>query len=311
MRSLVKLLCGAALGAGLLLTATARADGLAIAPSALGLEARAKLEQQILADRAAHPKAFDALKKVKGHRFEGYRNRRNPIPSAARELRGLGPSALLPMLEALAFQAPAREGASDAEWDALRADMLDAVGMLRDARAKAVLLAAFQASAQSPAVRSAAGRALGRLGGDAELALLTQHAVPGDPWLLPAIDGLGQMRRLPSAKHLTALLASTDDEQVAQAVADALGTLGSSWAWRALGPKAAATGLEVRKLCATALAPGYARSQGKARLAMGEAILMVDHPSTVELLREARGADVKAVDALIARVERQRQRARR
>jgi hypothetical protein len=251
--------------------------------------------------------------RVKGHRPEVYRNFRNPIPTAARELRGLGAAGLLPMLEALAFRAPTRGSLTDAEWDALGLGMLDAVGMLRDARSRPVLHAAFEAPGVRPALRSATARALGRLGGDAELALLVKHAAKGDALELYAIEGLGQLRRVESAKHLAARLAGAKDAKVSQAIVTALGMLGSSWAWQAMGPNAASKGLEARKVCATALAPSYVRSHGSVRLATGEAILMVDHPDTVGLLQAARpssGATARAVDALIVRVQQQRKRRR-
>lgn len=296
-------------GALLLTTGIAAADGLLIGPSALSPEASTKLESQILAERSANPKAFEAVKNVKGHRPEVYSQFRNPKPMVLRELRGLGAAALLPMLEALAVQAPARGNATDAEWDALKLGMLEAVGILRDARARPVLHAAFEAKGQSPAVLLAAGRALGKLGGDAELGLLKKHAVKGDPLLLAAIAGLGEMRRKESAQHLASLLSANVQTD---AVAEAMGQLGSSWAWRTLGPKAAATGLEVRKICAQALAPSY-RKNPKSRTALGEALLMVDHPSTVALLESEKasaGKHAAALDAMITRVERQRARSK-
>lgn len=309
MSMLRNILHTVAVGAALLvLSAPARADGIAVAPGALNNEASAKLKAQIEAARSANPAAFAAVQNVKGHRPEHYRNNRNPFPTVSRELRGLGPAALMPMLEALAFAAPERGSLTDAEWDALAVGMFEAVGMLRDARARPVLLAAFEAKGLRSAVRLAAARAAGRLGGDPELALLKKHAVAGDPLELFAIHGLGQLRRLESAQHLAARLGSTKDAEVAHAAAQALGVLGSSWAWQAAGPDAAQQGLAVRKACAEALAPSYVKRGGKARVAIGEAILMVDHPDTVALLRAA--GDAKVVDALIRRVERQRKRRR-
>lgn len=296
-------------GALLLATGAASANGLVISPSALSPEASAKLEAQILAERSANPKAFEAVKNVKGHRPEVYRNFRNPKPFVLRELRGLGAPALLPMLEALAVKAPERGSLTDEEWDVLKTGMVDAVGILRDPRARPVLLAAFEAPGHSSAVKLAAGRALGRLGGDAELALLKKHAVKGDALLLAAIAGLGELRRKESAAHLASLLAAGVETD---AVAEAMGQLGSSWAWRTLGPKAAPTGLEIRKVLAQALVPGYRKSP-KSRAALGEAILMVDHPSTVALLESERavaGKHAAAIDAMITRVERQRARTR-
>jgi hypothetical protein len=312
MSATKNILCSAVLGCALLLsTGNARADGIVMAPSALAPEARSQLEQQIQAAKAANPAVFAAVKNLKGHRYENYKNNRNPYPTVARELRGLGAAALMPMLEALAVQQPVRGSLTDAEWDALTLGMLDSVGMIRDSRARPVLLAAFEAQGLRPKVLAAAGRALGRLGGDAELALLVKHAKDGDPLAPFAVGGLGWMRRVESAKHLAALLGSTKDAKLAAAAAQALGTVGSSWAWRALGEKRAAEGLEVRKICAEALAPSFVKSKGDARTRSAESLLMIEHPATVDLLRAARpqkGATAKAVDHLIVRVQEQQAR---
>lgn len=302
----------ALLGFALTMSSAALADGIATKSSQLPAAARAALKTQIDAYRAAHPEAFDAVKNVKGHTPEVYRQNRNPfLPSASRELRALGAPALLPMLEALAFDAPARGSLTDAEWDALAIGMLEAVGVLRDARSTPVLLAIFEAGATRPAVLSATARAMGRLGGDAELASLTSHTGLSDKLRAHAIEGLGHMRRVESAKHLATLLASPRDDADAEAIATALGTLGSSWAWKTLGPQAAAAGLAARAICAKALVPAFARTTGaSARTAMHDAILLVDHPTTVELLKTARSSKnpeaAKAIDALIVRVERQK-----
>lgn len=311
MSALRKLLVSSILGSALLAAPAAFADGISLATSALPNEARAKLENEIATAKAAQPTAFKAVKNVKGHRPEVYGKYRNPYPTVSRELRGLGKPALLPMLEALAFKAPERGSLTDAEWDALAVGMLEAVGVIRDARASAVVGAIFESSAIRPGVRLAAARAAGRLGGDAELKLLTGHAKSGDPLELAAIHGLGEMMRLEAAKHVAQILSTTKDAAVAEAAATALGTLGSSWAWKSLGPKAEATGLEVREVCADALVPRYARAKGNLRTLAGESVMLVEHPQTLDLLRSQRsvaGADVKAVDALIAKFERQRRR---
>lgn len=313
MKSLKLLLGSGVLVGSLFMTASALADGILLAPSALSPAARAKLESQVQADRVAHPDAFNALKNVKGHRPEVYRNYRNPIPTASRELRGLGAQGLLPMLEALALAQPTRGSLNDAEWDALAVGMLEAVGVLRDVRSRAVLSAAFESKAR-PEVIAAAARALGRLGGDPELALLTKHAKKSDPLFMAAIQGLGQMRRLESAKHLSALLASSTTDIESEAIGAAIGTLGSSWGWRSFGPKYAAQGLEVRKVCAQALAQGFVRTKGTARTSMADGLLMVEHPATVDMLKTVRpgsGAATTAVDTLIARVQTQSAKQRR
>lgn len=313
MKTLKNILGSAILLGSLLFTSGALADGILIAPGSLPADALSTLKGQIATARAQQPAAFKAVAGVKGHKWETYRNYRNPVPTTTRELRALGAPALMPMLEALALNQPTRGSLNDDEWDALAVGMLEAVGVLRDVRARPVLLAAFESNAR-PAVIAAAGRALGRLGGDPELQMLTKHAVKGDARYLEAIGGLGWMRRIEAAKHLASIIASTKDDAVIDAAADALGTLGSSWGWKSYGPKYATQGLEVRKACAQALAPTFVRVKGATRTAVAEGLLMVDHPDTVDFLKSARAstgaATQKAVDALIVRVEKQRTRKR-
>jgi hypothetical protein len=314
MKALKSILGSSVLLGAIFFSQNALADGVLLAPSALSNADRAKLTSQVQADRAGNPAAYKAVRSVKGHRPEVYRNFRNPYPTTSREFRGMGAPGLLAMLDALALDAPTRGSLTDAEWDALAIGMLEAVGMLRDVRARPVLLAAFEASAR-PEVLNAVARALGRLGGDPELAMLTKHAKKGDSLMLAAIHGLGQLRRVEAAKHLASLLASTTDEAVAEEIANALGTTGSSWAWKAFGAKYATQALEVRKVCAQALASGFVRVKGTAaRNAISEGILMVEHPETVDYLKAARpasGATAKAVDALIVKVEKVRARQKR
>ena len=143
--------------------------------------------------------------------------------------------------------------------------------------------------------------------------MLVKHAKDGDALAPYAVAGLGWMRRVESAKHLAALLASTKDATLAATAAEALGTVGSSWAWRALGEKRAAEGLAVRKICAEALAPSFVRQKGDVRTRAAESLLMIEHPATVDLLRSARpakGAAAKAVDHLIVRIQEQQQKRR-
>ncbi len=249
MRALNNILFAAVLGGSCLLwSSAAHADGIVLATLSLAPGDLAKLQAQVSAERAAHPQVFDAVKNLKGHRPENYRNHRNPVPNVTRELRALGASGLMPMLDALALKEPTRGNLTNVEWDALASGMLEVVGEIADAKARPVLLATFETPGLSPRVAAAAARALGRLGGDPELALLTKHAKKGDSLELAAIQGLGWMRRVESATHLSALLSSTKDDAVRAAVASAMGTLGSSWGWKALGPKQAAAGLEVRKI---------------------------------------------------------------
>jgi hypothetical protein len=304
MSSMKKILATLVASVSLTWAASAAADGLMAAPSDLPEAARSKLEAQIADYKQKHPEVFDAVRNVKGIRPENYGKQRNPVPLAGRELRHLKKKALLPMLEALAFDAPVRGSLADHEWRALKVGMLEAVGVLRDRRARPVLFAAFD-NAAHPVEQEAAGEAIGRLCDDASLAKL-DGALAGQK-RNAAIAGLGQCRRVEAVQELADLLDAASDPTEAARIAEALGMLGSSWAWRALGADRAAEGLEVRRIAAAALVRGFVRFGGEARKSHSEGLTMVELPElrTVAAVERA-GADAAAeqeLDELVARLE--------
>ena len=300
----------AAFGAALSLHAGAAyaKDGMVAQPSQIADQARASLAKDIAAWKTSHPEAFEAVRNVTGHKPEVYSKQRNPIPVVGRELRRLGPAALLPMLEALAFEAPAREGATDQEWTALTVGMLEAVGVLRDPRSGPVLRAIFAGGSANAQVLRAAAVGMGQLGGDAELSALIKHSAAGDPLRAAAIEGLGNCRRLESAKHLASLLRTASDEVSAELLGKAIGRVASSWAWKAMGPAAEQEGIAVREVAAKALVAGFVRFGGQARAEMRRGLLMAEHRETPELLAKARpSVDAKTaseLDSLSAQLNR-------
>ena len=311
MRRIKTVLAIAAFGAALSLHAGAAhaADGMAAQPSQIAQDARASLAKDIEAFKLAHPEAFEALRNVQGHKPEVYQKARNPIPVVGRELRRLGPSALLPMLEALAFQAPARAGATDQEWTALTVGMLEAVGVIRDPRSGPVLRAIFEGGKANAEVLRAAAVGMGQLCGDAELSVLIKRSAAGDALRAPAIAGLGSCRRLESAKHLAGLLRVANDEATGEILGKALGRVGSSWAWKAMGPAAEKEGAAARDVATKALVDGFVRLGGSARTEIGRALLMTEHKAAPELLAKARpsvdaqtAAEIDALSAKLSRV---------
>ncbi len=290
-----------------LVSNSAYADGLIGRASALKAKTRAKLQKTIASYRSATPEAFAAVRDVKGHRPEVYRKRKNPVPNVSLELRRLGRAALLPMLEALAFQAPERGSLKDDEWRALKVGMLHAVGILRDKRSAAVLQLAFD-KAQHARVQTAAALALGRLCDTQSYQLLEKSARGAGSKRTAAIRGLGQCRQLKSAKLLAELLYNGPADSVTIALGESLGFVGSSWAWRAMGPKAKDKGLAVREVAAAALVPAFIDYTGKARTAIKIGLTMVEYPGMATLVAEHRHradeATAKALDKLVARIER-------
>lgn len=284
-----KVLLAALLGAWLTLGATpshAASAGIAVRPDMLAEKTRTALSSEIQAFRASTPAAFEALRKVRGHKPEVYRDLRNPLPiiSVTKELRALGPAGLLPMLNELTFEVRPRDGATDTEWSALREGLIDTVALLRDRRAAPVLLAAFEQGSLDAGARVAAAKGLGRLGGDAELAALTKHLSAKDPLRAAAIVGLGECKRIESATALAGLLDAESDEAEAERITQAMGSLSSSWAWQAMGAARQDEGLSVRLAVARSLVPAFARLQGEGRDRARKSLLMAEHPDTPALI---------------------------
>lgn len=282
------LVCAVTLSLGI--ATSARADGLATSPSAMPEEARATLAKEIASFKAVHPEAFTAVRDVKGYHKETYQKFRNPRPHVAAELRALGPNALLPMLDELVFHAPAQGADSNDDMAALTVGLVEAVGSLRDARSGPALKAIFESSKGLVAVSGARG--LGKLCGDAELATLRGHLDGASRGA--AIQGLGECMRIEAANELATQLASAKSDDDATAIARALGSIGSSWAWAALGASQEKAGLAVREVAARALVPAFVVRSGETRARIGKSIAMLDHPVVPELLAKARqGADAE------------------
>jgi hypothetical protein len=285
-------------------------DGLVLAAEQLGAPERAALVAEVEAHRRSHPEPFAAVARTASHVPELARKLRDPAPAVAAELRPLGRDALWPLIEVLTLHAPPAEGASEAQRQALGAGMLEALGVLRDPRAASVLRAAFLRG-RSRAVVHAAALALGRLCDDAGVELLTERASGSGPRARSAVGGLGQCRRLKSAERLATLLREASSSATAEDAARALGYVGSSWAWRALGRARHDEALAVRDVAARALLQAYTRVPTAARPAVGRALAMVEHPATRRLATEiASGLDAaarSALDRVIARIERRRE----
>jgi hypothetical protein len=254
----------------------AAAEGVAIDARVLPAQARASLLAQITKYKVKNPAIFQQVRSVKGHRPELYMKFRNPVPLVGRELRHLGSDALLPMLEALAFDAPPVDGLKQNEIDALRVGLLEAVGMLRDGRSEAVLEAVF-AGDHSRWVNIAAAEAVGRLCTTRGLSRLASALDTKSR--NHAIAGLGQCRKHKSAELLAGLLDKTKTASEADTIAAAMGSIGSRWAWRALarrdGKTRLAEGEAVRTVIAEALVRNYDRFSGETRKRHREAISMV------------------------------------
>ena len=269
--------------------------GLAIHASQLGAADRATLEHAVMADRLARPAAYDLVAVAKGCRPDGWKVARNPEPVCSRELRGLGQAGLLPMLSALALdwqpdvsRLSAAPELREKEQKAMLVAMVEAVGLLRDARARPVLQALWSQAAdrrevQAPVERAnsvvrTTAEAIGRMGGAIDLQQLQKHLRADDPLYTAAIAGLGVCKRTDSAQLLAQALAETKDETMQRWIVAAMGSLASSWSWQALGKAREPDGLRVRQRVTEVLLPLLAKTHGEARERVVQSLQLADMP---------------------------------
>ncbi|MBM4359890.1 MAG: hypothetical protein FJ096_17440 [Deltaproteobacteria bacterium] len=287
----------------------ANADGLLARGSDLGAADRAKLASLVARQRRTDPASFAAVRDLQGIRPEVYRERRNPIPEVGRELQHMGGKALLPVLEALVLDAPRVDGLSTEERQALVEGMLSAVARLRDARASAPMRAAFVTTQPEWASRGIA-TALGKLCDAASFERLTGSLRDGAR-RGAAIDGLGECRTVDAARTLSAELARATSAEESAAIARALGNLGASWAWRALGASRQAEGKEARAIIATALVRSYPETRGESRVRHRAALAMLDASGlrvAVDANRPSDASLARELDELVRVAEKRRAR---
>jgi hypothetical protein len=228
----------------------------------------------------------------------------------------------MPMLELLAFDGHTSTDLTPMARAALRVGLVEAVGIIRDARAVPVLSRIALRDRDVDMTRASAD-ALGRIGTndayDALLAALasadsnastgtTTGTTTGSSERVQALlAGVGSSRRIDGATLLAKRLdreSSHPDAATAKAIAKALGTAGNAWAWKTLASRADEA--TVREIAARALVKAYVAYPGEARSAAMNALLVVDDPHTNALVAAARsGASVDeagALDALSSRL---------
>lgn len=241
---------------------------------------------------AAHPPAVRAARDP-GASIDALTRKVAGLPrdrraAVVRDLEAVGPSALDALLARLAKDSAAMARLRAANPDAagaFDAALVEAVGALRSPRALPALVAVFEGPTDDRRLVRASADGLGKLCDSGGFDVLARHAATLDRREQAAEAGLGLCRTGRSATLLAARLGEAHDPATVKALADGLGQVGSSWAWEAMGPANAATGARVRRTCADALVAAYARTEGPARESLGQALLMVDDPSTAAALR--------------------------
>jgi hypothetical protein len=280
---------GAALALSLVMCAAdASARGLFLDGTELPESARASLRSEIDAARAQTPALFRQVHDVAARANALDEASRLPGAPLTRHFKNLGPRALMPMLEMLAFEAHAPRDLSPSASAALRLGLLEAVGSVGDARAVPVLSRVLSRERDATVTRASA-EALARIGTDEAVraAAAALEAAKGDPQREQAIlEGLGEARRESVARLLAARLDARPDARTAEILARSLGGTGNAWAWRTMSDRREEA--KTRDAAARALVHAYLRYSGPAQKAITKAILLVDAPQTLTYIGQAR-----------------------
>ncbi|MCK6537827.1 MAG: HEAT repeat domain-containing protein [Polyangiaceae bacterium] len=286
------------------LAGTARADGIGVESRHLKAPERTALKAQVSKARHQNAAIFAKVAEAPKLAIEADQMKRGRAASITLPLRALGNDALFPMLEMLALDGPTRGTMPDSTWTTLRVGLIEAVGLIRDPRATAVLSAIVERETQFEVVYAAA-EALGRIGDDASAKKLVRWARGNGPKRVAVMAALGECRRTVAATAL-AKLANTSDETQLLIVIKSLGTVGNAWAWQTAEISKSGEGAPVRAIAAQALMAAFMKSAGYTRAKAERALLVVDDPSTPALIAAARknaNADqTRALDALATRV---------
>jgi hypothetical protein len=283
---LLSILCGLALffAAGI-----ARADGVVIAPSALGKH-RATVAATVKAERAKHPDAFAEVARVRSELKTLDENKRGRLAVITPRLKAIGDGAVWAMIEELAVDAAPRGTLTDTAWLAWRLSLLEAAGMLRDARTEPVFAAILDSKQSEAEIVKGAAEALARLGTDGAASKLVKMAETADAKQKSVLAGMGHCRRTKVAEALAKALSAQPDGATTKLIARSLGDVGSALAWKTSSVKktGAAEESAVRTAAAKALINAYAGAPEEARSTMAQAVLVVDHQSTPSFIAAAK-----------------------
>jgi HEAT repeat protein len=274
--------------------------GVVIGPDQLPPDVRLRLSAEIERARIERPAAFSAVATIRSRLPELDAHKRGRYANVGPLLKTIGPSALLPMLEAIAFEGPSRGDLSESAWTAYRSGLLEAVGVLQDPRAGPVLLSVLEGDERDFQVLRSAAEALGYLGDDASAARLVALARTRGPKQAAVLAGMGSCRRLSVAQALAGELASRPAEGTALSVVKSLGEVGNAWAWKTPGITAKNAARAVRETAARALIAAFVSYGDPVRQAASNALMVVDDPSTPALIQRAQAGPSPLVSEALA-----------
>jgi len=271
-------------------SALAAPRGVVIAPAELSSAHRRQIRRQVAQAHRSAPAAFKALTALRARLPQIAARQRGRHVTVLLPLRSLGPDALMPMLAELAVAGGPRGDLSDRAWRGWRVSLLEAVGSLRDVRARAVLEAILAGKSRDPGVYRAAATALARLGDDRAVSTLLRIARQDPATRLAVVPALGECRRARVARELAAILrmAGDDGELTVRAIA-ALGQVGNAWAWETPAVSKSGEGDDTRRAAMDALLAWYPGSHPIAGEAAFKALMLIGHPQTRAAITTARG----------------------
>ncbi|MBS2013813.1 MAG: hypothetical protein JST00_13065 [Deltaproteobacteria bacterium] len=248
-----------------------------------------------VADIAKRANELDAASRVQGAPFTMH-------------FKQLGPRALLPMLDMLAWGTAVPSDLTATAKSALRVGLVEAVGIVRDARAVPVLARIAAKETPDAELTRAAADALGRIGTDEAFGALGVALAAAEPSggerYHAILMGVGASRRTDAVSLLAKKADAKPDEATARAIAKALGVAGNAWAWKTFSDRSSEAA--VRESAARTLVRLYTAYAGEARAAAAKALLVVDDAHTAAFVAEARkaaNADTqRALDELSAKL---------
>jgi hypothetical protein len=294
--SMASLFCGLALS-----PPASATPGLALDSTRLVASQRATLRANIDKARVADPVAFHDVREIVLHAREADKKARSRKAPNSLRLAGLGTKALMPMLELVAFDAPSFANIPGTDTAADRAsvtrDLIEAIGLLKDARSMPVLVAILERDSDALTTRTAA-EAVARMDSDEAANVLVGNLEKATGERATAIlAGMGSCHRRLVARTLADRLGAHPDDATAHAIMKSLGHAGSAWAWKTLSDRSEEAAS--RETAARALVNAYVQYGGDAREAAAKALLVVDDAHTNALIEAARrGAPADTAVAL-------------
>jgi hypothetical protein len=304
MNMKLRILSGAFLALAISLSAgDASAVGVELDGATLPAQTRDALRADIAKARGEVPELFKAVNDVVAHAKDLDAQARAPGVPLTLHFKGLGPRALMPLIDVLAFDGhPAARDLNETASSALRVGLIEAIGIIRDGRAVPVLAQALDGAREEKIVR-ASSEALSRIGNDEALGTLTASLQKADATrnlgrARAILSGMHELRREAGARLLATRLDAERDPDTAKVLAKSLGGVGNAWAWKTKMSQNDAT--ITRKTAARALVDAYAKwNNADVREAAAKALLVVDEPSTPALIAAAKsGASRETVTVL-------------